>query len=564
MEVQYKVIHNDIENRLLHLRLELYPAQGKQRPCRVAAVFRTEGQDRRFPLEVQWSADGAGGIAEAQIQLACVFFRPVQGDTVIMTLEGQYHTDWVVLKGASLTYPAEAFPPVREKKNLLWTAGRLLLFGLTVPLLPFFLLHGLLAWYGLVPLDTGENTTRGKKAIFIHANVLTKRISGFGYSRREWKTRLFCFYYDRAARQPVRRGQVLFLSERRVEPGGNLDLIRRELRQCSRDAQHSVLRIEEEYSRATIDRLPVARIRETAEKIAASQMIILEDFYPQLHQLALRKETKVIQLWHACGAFKTFGFSRLGKPGGALQSSPNHRSYSLACVSGSKMIPVYAEAFGIPTGCVKALGVPRTDIFFRREYKKQIQAKIYEAYPRLRGKKVVLFAPTFRGDGNKDAYYPEDRFHPELWMERLPEDYAVVVMQHPFVKSRLEIKEQWKGRLLELSGKETVNDLLFVTDILVTDYSSVIFEAALLKLPMVFYGFDWKEYMKTRDIYGEYTSFIPGPLAETEEELLGCIPKAQQEDGLEDFCSSYLDALDGHSTERIAAWIEACIKGEIQ
>ena len=432
-----------------------------------------------------------------------------------------------------------------------------------IPLLPLFFLHGLMAYCGIVPLDTGENTAKGKKAILIHANELTRKISGLSYSRREWHTRWFRRCYRRAAAKPVRDGQILFLSERKAEPGGNLERIRRAL--ADRAATAPVeYHLEKEYTRATIDRLSLREIRKTANVIAASPYILLEDFYPQLHQIALRKETRVIQLWHACGAFKTFGFSRLGKPGGALQPSQNHRSYWRVVVSGTEMIPFYAEAFGIPTSRVLALGVPRTDVFFQKEAMDRTRSRLYQTYPWLSGKRVVLFAPTFRGDGNKDACYPMDRFHPDLWMEQLPDDCAVLVKFHPFVKERGSFEKKWEGRIADLSERESVNDLLMIADVLVTDYSSVIFEAALLDVPMVFYGFDWNDYVRDRDIYGYYPDFVPGPLAQTEEQLLQCLRAIPDRVDLERFRRTYMDALDGRCTERIADFILDCVRGDVR
>jgi CDP-glycerol glycerophosphotransferase (TagB/SpsB family) len=563
MKKQYRLIHNFIENRELHLQVE-FPWEEQEEKPRVIAVFQDGKQDRRIPLMVDWNKGEQIITASGKIQLSYVFWKPVQRPQVTVTLEAQRGTNQIPLEGESLIYPAKEFPVIEKMEPMGKTIARFLLFCLTIPLLPCFLLHGLFAYIGLFPLDTGENTAKGKKAIVIHANVITKRISGFSYSIREWKTNLFRLFYQGYCKQPVEKGMILLLSERKMESGGNLDCVRAQLKAHIEQGILTDVALVEEYTAATIDRLSVSAIRECARKIALAQVIVLEDFYPQLHQLQLRQDTTVIQLWHACGSFKTFGFSRLGKPGGALQASPNHRNYDYAMVSGAKMVDIYSEAFGIPTSHVKALGVPRTDIFFQKEYEATIRARLYKNYPQLAGKKVILFAPTFRGDGNKDAYYPMDRFTPKCWVEELPENFMVIIKHHPFVKQSTLIEEQWNDRILELSEKENINDLLFVTDYLVTDYSSVVFEAALRDIPMVFYGFDWKEYMETRDMYGDYKSFIPGPLVETEEELFAFFREPQKENYLEYFRQKYMDVLDGHSTKRVVALIENCVKGEIR
>lgn len=121
----------------------------------------------------------------------------------------------------------------------------------------------------------------------------------------------------------------------------------------------------------TVDQLRKKELRDCAFKCATSAVIILEDFYPQLHSIQKRSETKIVQLWHACGAFKTFGLTRMGKQGGAPQTSMNHRNYDLVPVSSDTVRDIYAEAFGISGSKVQALGVPRTDLLFDWDYEEK-------------------------------------------------------------------------------------------------------------------------------------------------------------------------------------------------
>ncbi|WP_394325402.1 CDP-glycerol glycerophosphotransferase family protein [Methanobrevibacter arboriphilus] len=75
----------------------------------------------------------------------------------------------------------------------------------------------------------------------------------------------------------------------------------------------------------------------------------------------------------------------------------------------------YSEGFGISDEKVIVTGIPRTDIFFDEEYGEKIINKIYREHPILKNKKVILFAPTFRGEGKDDAYYPKDKFNIETF-----------------------------------------------------------------------------------------------------------------------------------------------------
>src|SRR5699024_12824925 len=114
----------------------------------------------------------------------------------------------------------------------------------------------------------------------------------------------------------------------------------------------------------------------------------------------------LLQVWHSVGSFTTFGFSRTGRQGGPSPKSIKHRNYTKARVSSEGVREHYAEGFGIPVDRVYPTRVPRSDIFFDEEYKKHVRKTLYNKFPFLKGKKVILFAPTFRGNGQASAYFP--------------------------------------------------------------------------------------------------------------------------------------------------------------
>ena len=105
------------------------------------------------------------------------------------------------------------------------------------------------------------------------------------------------------------------------------------------------------------------------------------------------------------GAFKTVGYSRNKSKEGYNNTSLTHKNYTDTIVSSENIRCNYAEAFGIDIEKVHPYGVPRTDIFFSDEYKRKIRNTLYKKYPKFKNKKVILFAPTFRGKGQKTAYY---------------------------------------------------------------------------------------------------------------------------------------------------------------
>ncbi len=149
-------------------------------------------------------------------------------------------------------------------------------------------------------------------------------------------------------------------------------------------------------------------------------------------------DVSIVQLWHAVGAFKTVGYSRVGKPGAPNPYGLVHKNYTWATVSARDDVAVYAEAFGIPESHVVATGVPRVDPMFNPEHRDASLAAVAAAFPETVGRTVILFAPTFRGHGAKSASYDNARIDVEalhaLCVER---DAVCLVRMHPFVREPL-------------------------------------------------------------------------------------------------------------------------------
>ena len=106
-----------------------------------------------------------------------------------------------------------------------------------------------------------------------------------------------------------------------------------------------------------------------------------------------------------------------------------------------------------------------------------------------------------------------------------------------------------------------MNDLLFVTDVLITDYSSVVFEASLLDIPMVMYAYDLDRYISSRGFYYEYEDMAPGKIVRTYSDLVNCIETQDFEnEKLQEFKKRFFDDLDGRSTVRAGELIVECTK----
>lgn len=291
--------------------------------------------------------------------------------------------------------------------------------------------------------------------------------------------------------------------------------------------------------------------------MATCKIIVTDDYVRYLRLFPLRKEQRVIQLWHACGAFKKFGIQGTTLSLGLERAT--HIQYNVVSVSSEGIRQIYADAFDIDVSNVAALGVPRTDLFFNEEEKEKRRKLIYERYPEWVGKEIILYAPTFR-----DRTGDRTKFKPELDFRRLSSDLKdnqiFVIAPHPVMVQ--EIVDEQYNNLYEVRDIHTL-DLMFVSDILVTDYSSVIFEYALLKKPIVFFCYDLELY--DRGFYLSYDETLPGKLAKTQEELTECLTSEGRKKlcaTYEAFVEKYMGACDGNSTRRIVHLIKEYMGGK--
>ena len=447
-----------------------------------------------------------------------------------------------------------------KKYTKFQTINNFFLFIISILSFPFFLIDGFLAYKNITiksPDFFRGNSTF--KSILFHVNWRTYNLSGYMYSKRLFKIWIMKCLYILTIHKKVKNNRITFMSERRDDLTGNFEFIYDILK------SNPKLEIIQFLNNKQIKDLSIRDMIKYANLIANSKVILLDDFYPNIHNFKLKSSTKLIQLWHAVGAFKTFGFSRIGKVGGTSQKSPNHRNYDYAIVSSDEIKKFYAEGFGLSDEKVLATGIPRTDVFFKEEYRKKISEKIYKQYPVFKDKKVILFAPTFRGIGKDDAHYPMDKFKIEEFIDSLDnnQDYVLIIKHHPFIRKKTKIPSKYKDICFDLSANSEINDILFITDILITDYSSVVFESSILDIPMLFYSYDLDDYIRDRDFYYDYKAFVPGKIVFNQKNLVESINQADFESfKVSKFKNKFFDDFDGQSSKRVANLIISMIDEE--
>ena len=258
----------------------------------------------------------------------------------------------------------------------------------------------------------------------------------------------------------------------------------------------------------------------------------------------------MVQLWHACGSLKRFGYDTTDDIPAAYRGNV-FRNTDLVTVSAPRCEKPFASAMRLPLSHVKALGVSRTDRYFDPAWRALSRARFAKAFPEAAGKKIALWAPTFRGSPAVPKSIP---FDVSALERALGEDWKVIVSTHPHMKD---------GRV-----RVTTEELFVAADCLIADYSSLLFEYLLVAKileeepgqkdkRLVMYTPDYEDYVSRRGFYMPYED-IPGVRVGTFDELAGAVlGKAGKVQGMERdaFLETYMAACDGKSTKRILKWI---------
>ncbi len=282
-----------------------------------------------------------------------------------------------------------------------------------------------------------------------------------------------------------------------------------------------------------------------AFRLARAKYVFLNDNFMPMGYLNFAEDAAVVQLWHAEGAFKRFGL-HIDQPAQVRRReiAANEKLSFVVC-SAPAVKKIYAGAFGVDPEQVLPLGSPRADRLLKAENTDSLRREFERRYPSCRDKKIILYAPTFRDDPEWDKTFA-DAFDSQMFCETVGEEYALLVRLHPQVHGR----HDFPGAV-DVTDYPSVNELTLVCDAVITDYSSVCMDFALLDKPCFFFAPDLERYSKTRSFYFDYRSYVPGPVCETMTELTDAVAKPDDSTRREQFRRQNLASVDGGSCERI-------------
>ncbi|MEU0101184.1 CDP-glycerol glycerophosphotransferase family protein [Streptomyces sp. NPDC006267] len=371
-------------------------------------------------------------------------------------------------------------------------------------------------------------TFRPARRAKLLARALRKRLDR--YRSRGFKTSAYNTWLTRL---PVRRGSVVFESHMGTCYGDSPRALYEEIRRQGRNL----------HATWSYDPSPAGfpagsrRVRRWSWRylwaLARAEYWVDNQGFPQ--HLRKPPHTTYLQTWHG-SAYKRMGFDERRV---RLQNAPQRERLQQAVdrfdhflVRSEHDVNTLARAYRLPEERLLRTGYPRNDALVAERTRAELEGRLPR--PPLAGalglddhRKTVLYAPTFRGGPGKQR---RSRLLLDVseFAKRFGDTHTLLVRSHYLESARLPLCPP--GTVVDVSRHHDVSELLTLTDVLVTDYSSIMFDFALLDRPVVLFAPDLDAYAAERGSYFDLRETAPGPVAETQEELFAALAELKKSD----------------------------------
>lgn len=280
---------------------------------------------------------------------------------------------------------------------------------------------------------------------------------------------------------------------------------------------------------------------------ATSKVVILDGYCILASVLNHKKDLRIVQMWHAMGALKKFGYAALGNEEGKDPEISKilqmHRNYDYVICSSENCVNYYEEAFRIEKEKIIIASLPRVDLLVDSKKISFTQEKIYKTYPNLRKKKNILYVPTFRMNAKMQEKVQDLIAKIDLTK------YNLIVKLHPLTKENMEL-----GQVLECEEYSAL-ELLDIADYVISDYSAFIFEVAVAQKPLFLYTFDLEEYIHQRGFFIDYCKEMPSKQYRSAGEVANAIERDEFDmPKIKQFADKYVEYKSGCS-QKLADFI---------
>ncbi len=339
---------------------------------------------------------------------------------------------------------------------------------------------------------------------------------------------------------PLRANRVTLLSPHNAHFNDGLGEIKKEL---EKTGEYEFNYISHEDFSSPLK--AIAFFTKKAYLLATSALVFMNDNFMPMGYLNFRREVKIVQLWHGEGAFKKYGLD-VERPAAVRKRELAANSKLTHVICSSPDVRAFvAGAFGVEQEKVLSLGSPRAAALLRANNAAELRAAFEAEHPEAKGKKIVLYAPTFRDDPELDAKFLS-AFDAPAFLHATEQECFLMVRLHPQVHSNARLTG-----VLDVTEHKSVNELTLISDVLITDYSSVCMDFVLLDKPCVFFVPDMEEYTKHRSFYFDFEKYVPGKIAKNTAELAAAVLSAGVGERAREFKKFHLSAVNSDNTRNI-------------
>ena len=285
--------------------------------------------------------------------------------------------------------------------------------------------------------------------------------------------------------------------------------------------------------------------------LATSKVCVLDSYCPTVSILKHKKGLVVIQMWHSIGTMKKFGYAILDTEEGTRAKLAKimhmHENYNIVMAASKAYQKDLASGFNCDEKKFVIKTLPRVDLLLNKDYELKIKSKIYKEYPKLRSKKNILYCPTFRKNENKLNKAIIDLINKIDYSK-----YNLIIKLHPLSKIQISTNE------VIVDKKFSTFEMLFIADKVISDYSCIIYEAGIRKIPIYFYNFDINDYKVKRGLAIDYNE-LPGYTKDIAEELIKTFDLRYDYNYLNKFIDKYVTNKK-NCTKEIAKLISGYMK----
>lgn len=348
--------------------------------------------------------------------------------------------------------------------------------------------------------------------------------------------------YKRYAGKPVEKGLVIFADAHHE----NLPFSMRKMYETLQgDPEYKNETWVTDFGKMGYDSL-LKWLKQFMKRYAVAEYAFICDNFLPVSACEKRPETKVVQLWHSGGLLKKSGYDTTEDIPKMYKGDSVYKNYDLLTVSAPCCVPVFTKTMRLASGVVQATGISRSDYYYDEAWNQANREEFYRKYPEAKGKKVILWAPTFRGNAAMPTLCGMEEI--QRVMKETEDRYYWVIKLHP------HLEEKGMKSNCELPSEK----IFAVADLLITDYSSILFDYMAYKKPFLFFAPDFDSFDHARGFYVPYDSF-PCKVVTDGVELPAAIEyELSERDPAEiEKCFAYhMSMCDGKATERILKTIK--------